>query len=77
VAVRIPRSELVDLLASSLGAKKAEHVVSEAAGELELVDGELPLDVALSLLDKIAEEPGIVGISARFARARAVLRWTP
>ena len=42
-----------------------------------LGDAPLSLDQALALLEKIADEPGIVGITARFARTRALLRWTP
>lgn len=70
-------SDVVDLLASSLGTTKAEHAVRSAMTALRLSSSSFPLDQALAVLDKIAEEPGIVGITARFARARAVLRWTP
>jgi hypothetical protein len=77
VSATIPRTEVVDLLAASLGTTKAEHVVQTAAGALRLEQSALPLEEALALLDKIAEEPGIVGITARFAKTRAVIRWTP
>ena len=72
----ISREDVVDLLSASLGTVKAEHAVRAAATALQLGDS-FPLDQALALLDKIAMEPGIVGITARFARTRAVLRWTP
>jgi hypothetical protein len=68
---------VIDLLAASLGTAKAEQVVRAAAASLRLDAGAFELEQALALLDKIAEEPGIVGITARFAKTRAVLRWTP
>ena len=73
----ISRVDVIDLLAASLGTTKAEHAVRSAADSLRLADSSFPLDQALALLEKIAEEPGIVGITARFAKTRALLRWTP
>jgi hypothetical protein len=73
----VSRSDVVDLLAASLGNTKAEHAVQAAAVALRLDDTSFPLDRALALLEKVAEEPGIVGITARFAKTRALLRWTP
>ena len=73
---RISRDDVVELLSASLGTIKAEHAVRSAATALQL-GASFPLDQALVLLDRIAMEPGIVGITARFARTRAVLRWTP
>jgi hypothetical protein len=77
VSPGISKSDVIDLLAASLGTTKAEHAVRAASGALRLEASSFPLDQALSLLEKIAEEPGIVGITARFARTRALLRWTP
>ncbi len=73
----ISRVDVIDLLAASLGTTKADHVVRSACSALRLDDGSFELEQALALLEKIAEEPGIVGITARFAKTRAVLRWTP
>jgi hypothetical protein len=73
----VSRLDVIDLLAASLGTTKAEHAVRNAAESLRLDDAPLSLDQALTLLDKIAEEPGIIGITARFAKTRALLRWTP
>jgi hypothetical protein len=73
----ISRGDVIDLLAASLGTTKAEQAVRVAATSLRLDAGAFQLEEALALLDKIAEEPGIVGITARFAKTRAVLRWTP
>lgn len=77
MSASISRSDVVDLLAASLGTTKAEHAVRAAAAALRLDDSSFPLERALALLEKIAEEPGIVGITARFAKTRALLRWTP
>jgi hypothetical protein len=73
----ISSGDVVDLLAASLGTAKAEQVVRGAVASLRLGAGAFQLDQALALLEKIAEEPGIVGITARFAKTRALLRWTP
>jgi len=73
----VSRSDVVDLLAASLGNTKAEQAVSAAAVALRLEDSSFPLERALALLEKVAEQPGIVGITARFAKTRALLRWTP
>lgn len=73
----ISRVDVIDLLAASLGNTKAEHAVRAAAESLRLDERPIDLDQAMKLLDKIGEEPGIVGITARFAKTRALLRWTP
>jgi hypothetical protein len=73
----VSRSDVVDLLASSVGATKAEHAVRAASGALRLDTSSFSLEQAMALLEKIAEEPGILGITARFAKSRALLRWTP
>jgi hypothetical protein len=69
-----PRLGLVDLLGRSLGADKAAEAVNVAAQELGL--GELlSRDEALRLLEHVARQPGIVGITARFAKSRVHLVW--
>ncbi len=73
-ALRIPLSELQHML-SALGDAKARDVVSKAARDLRIISGELDSRQALQILDLIAVEPGLVGITARFAKARAILRW--
>ena len=73
-AASIPRAEIVHML-SALGEAKANDVVLKTARELglptEMFDGRQ----ALQILEAIARQPGLVGITARFAKARAILRW--
>ncbi len=69
----VSRRDVIELLSAALGTAKAEHEVRAAADGLRL-GADFPLDEALALLERIAAEPGIVGITARFATTRAVLR---
>jgi hypothetical protein len=70
-----PRRDLVKLLASSVGVEKARECVTGAAHELGLASEELTQRDALSVLEHIAGQPGIVGITARFAKSRVHLLW--
>ena len=63
---------LATLLSKTLGDTKASHVVAQHAQELGLVDP-LSREQALTLLERIAQTPGIVGITARFAKTRLYL----
>jgi hypothetical protein len=71
---RIPLSEIQQMLAA-LGDSKARDVISKAARELRITGSELEGRQALQMLEYIAAEPGLIGITARFAKARAILRW--
>ena len=75
-AQRIPLSELQHMLAA-LGDSKARDMVDKATRELRITSHELESRQALQVLDYIAAQPGLVGITARFAKARAVLKWPP
>lgn len=68
----ISAAQIADLLASTLGAEKALEVVDAAVNRLGLgaVSGDLSLDQSLSILDDLSRAPGMVGITARFARTR-------
>lgn len=69
-----PRALLADMLGKSLGAEAASAAVESAAqsiGAPEKVDR----ITALALLEQIAQQPGIVGIAARFAKSRVHLVW--
>jgi hypothetical protein len=70
---RLSRVQLVGLLSESLGDAKATEVVSTTAAQMGL--GLLEYDRAqtLEILERVADEPGLVGIVARFAKARAIL----
>lgn len=68
------KSELASLLSHNIGVEKANELVDVAARELRCGD-ELTVAQALEILEHIAAQPGIVGISARFAKSRVLLRW--
>lgn len=69
-----PRADLAGLLARSLGVEVANARVAAAADALGLGE-RLTAVEALSVLEKLAVEPGLVGVSARFAKARIHLNW--
>lgn len=71
---RIPLSEIQHMLAA-LGDSKARDVIAKAARELRITASELDSRQAMQMLELIAAEPGLIGITARFAKARAILRW--
>lgn len=72
---RHPSRELVEMLGRSIGLEVASAAVSRASLDLG-VGPELTRVEALSLLERIAQEPGIVGIAARFTKSRVHLLWT-
>jgi hypothetical protein len=70
---RVERVQIVNLLAPTLGEEKSEEVVLAA-----LTRRQLPLDTldqkqALTLLEDLAAQHGLVGVTARFAKARLIL----
>jgi hypothetical protein len=69
-----PRQALADMLGRSLGADKAIATVNLAAQQLGAGEN-LNSDQALRLLEHIAQQPGLVGIAARFAKSRVHLVW--
>lgn len=72
--VRLPRRTLIELLAQSLGQEKAEDVVTAAARDLGLpVFGDYNREQTLAVLERLAGMSGLVGVVARFAKARLIL----
>lgn len=67
------RGELIALLAQSLGAEKAEEEVAAACRRLGLA-GKLEQAQGAQVLDELAKKPGAIGATARFAKARFLLR---
>lgn len=62
------------LLSPSLGDAKAETCVREAMNTLGLPGhAKMTVDTALEVLETIAQTPGIVGVTARFAKSRVHL----
>jgi hypothetical protein len=70
---RLTRIELVSYLSESLGDAKANEVVSTTAAHMGLGLIDYDRTQTLEILERVAEEPGLVGIVARFAKARAIL----
>jgi len=67
-------AELAGLLQGALGAERAEVAVTAAADGLGYTGAEHSTAAALEILGVIAEQDGLVGISARFARSRLMSR---
>ena len=65
---------IVELLSSALGREQSRELVGRTAARLGIPPGELQLRQALSIVDDLSGEPGIIGVSARMARARIVHR---
>ncbi len=70
------RAALVELLAPNLGQEKAQDAVDEAARKLAHAGDTFTMEQALRLLEAVTEAPGIVGITARFAKARLLMKGT-
>lgn len=69
------RPELAALLSNNIGIEKAQELVTLAADELAL-GPELTREQALDVLERVAGQPGLIGIAARFAKSRVLLRWS-
>ena len=65
---------IVGLLSSTLGREQSQELVTKAAARLDITADQLELEQALRVIDLLGAEDGIVGVSARFARARLVHR---
>jgi hypothetical protein len=61
------------MLASSIGGAAALERINRTCRTLNYLDLELDREQALAVLERISGEPGIVGISARFAKSRIIL----
>ncbi|MDP2342967.1 MAG: hypothetical protein Q8O67_18570 [Deltaproteobacteria bacterium] len=69
------RVELAEMLSKNLGMTRAIAAVDVAADALG-VGAEMGNLEALEVLSKVADQPGLVGIAARFAKSRAHLKWS-
>ena len=66
--------DIVHLIAPALGAEKARDAIEAAAGRRGIDTSRgLSHDAALSVLDELTKVEGIVGVVARFAKARFLL----
>ena len=67
--------EVIDLFAGTMGSEKSEEIVTAAARRLGFAGERLDRTRALALVDSLADEAGMVGLCARFAKARLILRF--
>ncbi|HVY49259.1 MAG TPA: hypothetical protein VHB21_25385 [Minicystis sp.] len=72
---RLPLSELVALIASTIGEEKAQESIAFALRLKGITDDRLTQEQALAVFEVLASHEGIVGVTARFAKARLVLRY--
>ncbi|RYE86453.1 MAG: hypothetical protein EOO75_15715 [Myxococcales bacterium] len=68
-----PALDIVSLLAPSLGVERAADVVRQACHRLGLLGPPHDRAGVLALLDQLDSEPGLVGVTTRFVKARLLL----
>jgi hypothetical protein len=73
--VTVTAEEIASLLAGAMGAEKALEIVLGAVRRLGIAPERIDRLHAMALLDLLAREPGIVGLAARFTKARLILRF--
>lgn len=71
---RVSLDELVPLLERSLGREKSRALLEQALAMQGAHGGRCTHEQALAALELLAKEPGLVGITARFAKPRFLLR---
>jgi hypothetical protein len=72
---RYTRADLVSMFAASIGEGVANDRILHTARNLGLPTDSFTLEEAQRILEDIASEPGLIGITARFAKSRVALRW--
>lgn len=72
---RMSAYEVADLLAPSVGQERARELVEAACRKIGLNPDALGRDDVVSVLDDLALAGGVVGVVARFAKARALLKF--
>ena len=68
------RTQLVGMIEQSVGRDKSERLIAEAALEQGIEGERLTAAQAMDVLELLAEQPGIVGVTARFARVKLLVR---
>jgi hypothetical protein len=72
---RLPLAELVSLIAPTIGQEKANETIAFAIRVKGIQDDKLTQEQALAVFEVLSQHDGIVGVTARFAKARLVLRY--
>ena len=70
----IARRDLAKMIAGTIGDEKAQEAVAGACSAAGLTGDSLSWEEALAVLGRIAVTPGVVGITARFAKSRMHLK---
>ena len=70
MSARVPLRELVDMLSASLGNEKAAEIVKTYAHALGIQGDTCTYEEAMKMLESMAKAEGLLGIVARFAKAR-------
>jgi hypothetical protein len=70
---RVPLRDLVEMLAASFGKEKATEIVKGYAHDLGIAGDTCSSEEALTMLESMAKANGLLGIVARFAKARWLL----
>jgi hypothetical protein len=73
--ITVDLRDIVELFSGAMTPEQSEAAVLGAARHLRLPKDRLDKAQALSLVDHLAAEPGVVGLCARFAKARLILRF--
>jgi hypothetical protein len=66
-------TDLIPLLAPAIGVEKAREAIENGCARLGLDPKSLTSENAIAVLDLLAKAEGIVGVVARFAKARYLL----
>jgi len=70
------RDDIVELLATSIGEDTARSLVDGSVLRRGIDPQAITKQEALDVLEDIAAEPGLAGVTARFAKSKVHLRWT-
>jgi len=70
---RLPKSQLIELLAPTLGMEKGAEIICMAAIRLGYLQDDLDRKQALAVMDSLAGGEDLVSIVAQFAKARLIL----
>ncbi len=62
------------MLAPTIGDARAVETVAAAVGKLGVSPTDMSQEEALDVLEALAGEPGTLGVTARFAKARLLLK---
>lgn len=70
------RDDIVELLSTSIGEEAAGSLVDASVARRGIDPTAITKLEALDVLEDIAGEQGLAGVTARFAKSKVHLRWT-